>query len=267
MGPATVEHMESARFRAVADLARDWEAAPYPPSEAVHSLSEVIKAVVVAVGSAILLLELGWWVPIILSTGYVLMTIMGTRVRTTRSDDERTTAGLRRAQYLRDQAFEPASAREARLFGLTGWFRQASDRAWRTAMTDIWRGRAANRSVAIVTIAALLGSHVVVFAFIMQAALDGRVGVTGAAIYLQGAGGLVNLWFPWHIIALREATRPFPAVEALVDEQAAAAEIEAVASTSRQPTTSLLEPNAPAVAIDIESRVVPISGSRRTGPR
>jgi ATP-binding cassette subfamily B protein len=73
---------------------------------------------------------------------------------------------------------------------------------------------------ALVTIAVLIGSHLLVLWLIMAAALDGQVTVTEAALYLQGAGGLVNFWFPWHVITLREATRPLAAIDRLPEPPA-----------------------------------------------
>ena len=195
----------------------------------------------------ILLPQLSWWVPAVLATGDVLMTVR-TRLREGADGTGRTAAGLRRAQYLRDQAFEPASGREARLFGLSAWFRQQSDREWHAAMTDVWRARSNTRRTAIATIVALIGSYVFVFGYIMLAAFDGRVGVTEAALYLQGAGGLVNLWLARHVVSLREATRPFPALQALIDEEARPA---AVPGTTDERAPATLDPRAPIVAIDV----------------
>jgi ATP-binding cassette subfamily B protein len=219
LAPPTVAHMETAQFRAAADLARTWESTAHPPSEAVVSLVEVTKAAVVAGGSAILLLQLSWWVPAVLATGYVMMTVWGTRLQESGEEATDAATGLRRAQYLREQAFEPASGREARLFGLTDWFRDRSDQQWQTAMRHVWDDRSATRGAALVTIAALIGSHLLVFAYIMQAAFQGLIGVTGAALFLQAAGGMVNLWLPWHVVALREATRPVRSLEALLFDQ------------------------------------------------
>jgi len=214
--PETIGHMETPAFREATDRARNWEASAYPPSEAVYSLVEVVKAAVGATGSILLVAAFSWWVPLVLSSGFILMTVWGTRVRDLGGDSaDRTSAGLRRAQYLRDQAFEPASGREARVFGLADWFRAGADRDWSRAMKVVWEGRASTRRTALVTITVLIGSHLFVLALIMAAALDHRVNVTQAALYLQGAGGLVNFWLPWHVVALREATRPFPALQRL----------------------------------------------------
>ena len=244
LAPPTIAHMETAEFREAADLARNWESSPHPPSDAAYSLIEIVKAAVVALGSVVLIAAFSWWVPILLATGYVLMTVWGTRVRRTSAKVKRSEAGLRRAQYLRDLAFDPASGREARVFGLADWFRERADGEWRQAMSDIWADRAGTRWTALLTIVALIGSHVFVLGLIMSAALDGRVDVTQAALYLQGAGGLVNLWLPWHVVALREATRPFPALERLTS-----------GPDTRGPTPSrepVLAPSAPSRDIAFE---------------
>jgi ABC-type multidrug transport system fused ATPase/permease subunit len=250
LSPPTVAHMETAQFRVAAELARTWESTAHPPSEAVVSLVEVTKAAVVAAGSAILLLQLSWWVPAVLAAGYVLMTVWGTRLDESADEAADAATGLRRAQYLREQAFEPASGREARLFGLGHWFRTGSDAQWQAAMRHVWDQRSATRGTAVVTIAVLIGSHLLVFAYIMQAAFQGLIGVTGAALFLQAAGGMVNLWLPWHVVALREATRPVRSLETLLFDQ------------SQQPADRLPETagvtgevaaNAPARGIEFSS--------------
>ena len=181
-----------------------WQRSWYEPGKRAHtrhprrwcrSWRTCTKAAVVAIGSAILLLKLSWWVPIVLATGYVLMTVWGTRLQESAEEAADAAVGLRRAQYLREQAFEPASGREARLFGLADWFqdrvRHGSGGMAMKPCLDPPIGHAWD--AAVVTIAALIGSHLLVFAYIMQAAFDGLIGVTGAALFLQAAGGMVNL--------------------------------------------------------------------------
>jgi ABC-type multidrug transport system fused ATPase/permease subunit len=214
--PSTVAHMETPTFRDAADLARNWEASAHAPRDAVYSMVEVVKAIITTSGSAILLLPFSWWAPLVLVSGYVLMTYWGTRVRETAAITmRRTESPLRRARYLGGQPFDPASGRESRLFGLSGWFRQGSHGEWLSAMAPVWRDRYGTRWIAVATVFVLIGSHLLVFALIMQEALGGTIDVTEAALYLQGAAGMVNIWFPWHIISLRESTRPFPALERL----------------------------------------------------
>jgi ATP-binding cassette subfamily B protein len=62
----------------------------------------------------------------------------------------------------------------------------------------------------------------------MAAAIDGRVTVAQAALYLQGVSGLVNFWFPWHVIVLREATRPLAAVIDLAEAEVPAPQPRAI---------------------------------------
>ncbi len=230
LGPDTVEHLETPAFREAASLAQGWGAAAFPPADAVYSMLEVFRALLVATGSAALLVGFSWWVPLVLSSGFILMTVWGTRVRTS---DEAAKAGTatarRRAEYLRDQAFDPASSREARVYGLGRWFGSRAHDAWLEALEPVWRARAGTRKTALLTIAVLIGSHLLVLGLIMSAAIDGHVSVTQAALYLQGAGGMVNFWFPWHVVALREATRPLVAIN----------DLPVAAPTQRRATSTL----------------------------
>ncbi len=234
LGPDTIAHLDTPDFRDAAELAHAWEASSFPPRDAVYSMLEIFRALVVAAGSIVLLAGFSWWVPIAIASGFILMTVWGTRTRETDAAGAgRRQTGLRRAHYLRDQAFEPASGREARVFGLGAWFQDRAHAAWTEAMTPLWRDRAGTRKAALLTIAVLIGSHLLVLGLIMASALDGHVTVTQAALYLQGAGGLVNFWFPWHVVTLREATRPLVAIERLpLAPRAAESELPAVPGDS-----------------------------------
>ena len=56
------------------------------------------------------------------------------------------------------QGFDPATGREARVFGLGEWFNLRAHRAWLAAMQPLWRDRASTRFAALVTIAVLIGN-------------------------------------------------------------------------------------------------------------
>ena len=161
-------------------------------------------------------MQFAWWPPIPLAIGYVLLGRWGTRFRelpaAVRHESD---VAVRRAGYLRELSFQPASAREARLFGLGAWLRDRSHRTWREGMTQVWGARSSTWPLALVTIAILVGSHLLVFGLIAQAMLEGSVGVAEAALYLQASFGLLNIWMPWVTVTLRESTRPLPLVYAL----------------------------------------------------
>jgi ATP-binding cassette subfamily B protein len=229
LAPDTIGHLDTPELRDATALARDWSHSAFPPGEAVTSMFEVYRACIVGVGSGLLLATFQWWLPLAVAPGYVLMTVLGTRGR---SSDERvrsdTVEPRRRAEYLRDQAYDPASGREARVFGLGRWFEARAHRAWLEGVQPAWAARRAARSTAVLTIVVLIGGHLLALALIMAAAIEGRVDVAQAALYLQGVSGLVNFWFPWHVIVLREATRPLAAVNDLPDVAVAEAQARLV---------------------------------------
>ena len=214
--PRTIGHVYTPKFNAAATAARGWETEAHPPADGVWAIVYFVQNLIVALGSAVLVMQFAWWAPLLLAAGFILLGRWGTRIR--EAPDLARVRGdtaLRRANYLRDLVFEPAAGREARLFGLSGWLRQRSERHWREAMERVWAARAGTWLLAIVTILVLFGSHLLVFGLIAQALVGGRVDVTQAALYIQGAAGLVTLWMPWVLISLRESTVPLPLVDAL----------------------------------------------------
>jgi ATP-binding cassette subfamily B protein len=223
LGPRTIDHVYTPAFDAAATAARGWESHAHPPADAAWSIVYFVQNLIVAVGSAVLILQFAWWAPIVLGLGFLLLGVWGTRVR--EGPDlarGRGDTALRRSTYLRELVFQPAAGREARLFGLSGWLRERSDAHWRDAMHRVWAARTDTWLLAVVSVLVLVGSHLLVFGLIAQAMLEHRVDVTQAALYIQGAGGLVNLWMPWVLVALREATMPLAVVDALPEPRPAA---------------------------------------------
>src|SRR5438034_392004 len=100
-------------------------------------------------------------------------------------------------------------------------------------MERVWAARTGTWLLAIGTILVLFGSHLLVFGLIAQALVAGRVDVTQAALYIQGAAGLVNLWMPWVLISLRESTAPLPLVDALPRNEAGAPGLDPAAMPAR----------------------------------
>ena len=214
--PRTIAHMHTEAFNRAATAARDWDTSAHPSASAVWAIVNMTQNLIVAVGSGVLLAFFAWWAPLLLAIGFVLLGIWGSRFREGPEVARvRADAPLRRSTYLRDLTFQPAAGREARLFGLAGWFRAGSDRDWRDAMQRVWEARAGTWALSLVTIAVLIGSHLLVFWLIAQALLERRIDVGQTALYLQGAVGIVNVWMPWALIALREGIAPLPIVESV----------------------------------------------------
>ena len=81
LGPRTIGHLSSETFQAAASAAREWEAAVHPPSAAAWAITYFISNWIVAIGSAVLVMQFAWWAPIPLAIGYVLLGRWGTRFR------------------------------------------------------------------------------------------------------------------------------------------------------------------------------------------
>ena len=198
-------------------VARDWEAAAHPPSEAVNGLGYFLTATTWALVSGAVLISFVWWAPLLVMGGWITMTWWGTRFREGPALARiRSATPLRRAAYYRDLAFEASSAREARIFGLGQWLRGRSEAQWQAGMGRVWAARAATRSLGLTGVSVLVIGYFLLFGLIMQAAFAGTIDVAHATLYVQCCGGIAFLWMPWAVLSLKEATAPIPQVVAAV---------------------------------------------------
>ena len=92
---------------------------------------------------------------------------------------------LRRSEYLRSLAVEPAAAKEVRVFGLGAWAVDEYAAAWRQALNRIWASRGAARGANAVATLALVAAHAVVLGALAAAALRGEVGAAALLVFAQ----------------------------------------------------------------------------------
>jgi ATP-binding cassette subfamily B protein len=185
LGPSTIAHLDTERFRHAMGVARDWEAAAHPPSEAVNGLGYFLTATTWALVSGAVLISFVWWAPLLVMGGWITMTWWGTRFREGPALAQlRSATPLRRAAYYRDLAFEASSAREARIFGLGQWLRGRSEAQWQVGMGRVWAARAARRSLGLTGVSVLVIGYFLLFGLIVQAAFAGTIDVAHATLYV-----------------------------------------------------------------------------------
>ena len=99
----------------------------------------------------------------------------------------------RLAGYFSGLALEPASAKEMRVFGLSGWARGRHRRAWDEVTADMSavRHRSFRRQAGYHLLATPV--HAVVFMGVGLAAVDGRLELGALAVVLQAARQLIDL--------------------------------------------------------------------------
>jgi ATP-binding cassette, subfamily B, bacterial len=135
------------------------------------------------------LLAFQWWAPLLLAAGWHLTNrVFAAAVRSGLGIQmNQGAAGMRRSEYLRSLAMEPAAAKEVRVFGLGGWVGDRYGGAWLEALRVMWRGRNADAGLTAAATLGLLVSHAAVLAALALAASRGEIGVAALLVFLQAA--------------------------------------------------------------------------------
>lgn len=171
LAPAGVSHLEDAEVQDTLRLAARTE---WPDTGAFAvAVFGMTTTRVTAVTSAVLVAGFRWW----LGAGLLVLWAWAGRVmRRGQAESWSDTAGrLRRAEYLRDLAFENLAAKELRLFGFGGWLLEGFSAGWQSVMRDVWRRRRSVHLQMTLAFAAVLVAHVGAFAVVAQAARAGEL--------------------------------------------------------------------------------------------
>jgi ATP-binding cassette, subfamily B, bacterial len=185
--PTTVGHLEDAAYLGRIDRARGVGTIDMPPGEAVFGFFTRSTLWVTAIGSAGLLTGVVWWLgPIV----FVVFTLLHSRlVRNYRKAVVETvnqTTELRRTSYLRDVPTTPGAAREVRLFGLAGFFRDAYQAEWRTNMAEVWRRRRDHHLFVVVVVLVTGAAVASVFCYLAYRAATRADGTTVGDLAIGG---------------------------------------------------------------------------------
>jgi ATP-binding cassette subfamily B protein len=147
----------------------------------VTQLSAVLTTRLQGIGAFVVLLTFAWWAPLVLAVAWHLTN----RVYLSRMSRGHGAARLRRADYLRSLAVEPAAAKELRIFGLAGWAVSQYSDAWLEALGVLWRNRKADRRLNAAAIVALGVSHALVLGALGVAAARGDVALASLFVFVQ----------------------------------------------------------------------------------
>ncbi len=189
LGPPGIAHLEDAT---VLDLVRVGSRSEWPNASAfamgIYGLTELR---VMAFSSALLVAAFRWWLAALVLG---LWAVCGRVLRTGQAEAWADTRGtLRRASYLRDLAFEPAAAKEVRVFGLGGWLLDSFTGAWHDVMRTVWRRRRGAGLQRVLIFAAVIAAHAVAFAVIVQAARNGEIGADRLVVLVPAI--MTVAWF------------------------------------------------------------------------
>ncbi|WP_420130064.1 ATP-binding cassette domain-containing protein [Longimicrobium sp.] len=160
------------------------------------------------IGAFAVLLAFAWWAPLVLALAWQITN----RIYLNKIERGPVSAPLRRADYLRSLAVDPAAAKELRIFGLAGWSVQQYGDAWVEALSVLWRSRKADRRLNGVAIVALGVSHALVLGALGLAVSRGEVELAALFVFVQAVLansdlGLLGDSQNWTAQALRLAER------------------------------------------------------------
>ncbi len=213
--PPGMGHLEDPELTNDLQVARDFDLGMTGPplSISMDFIAGGLVQMVVGVSSAVLLVGLAWWAPLLLGGAWLAThwLLKESGVWRDRNTDEVRTA-QRDADYAYRLAVDPPAAKELRMFGLVGW---TIDRfvARRTELHRLQyeATRMRERSV-LASLALVLAANAVVFWYLASVASDGRVALGAVVVYAQAAIGTSMIAFGGLNWALDGAAAPVAAV-------------------------------------------------------
>ena len=212
--PAGIAHTEDAE---VLDIVRQATDNEWPNTSAfTMGVFGLLRVRVAALSAAVLVVRFRWW----LALGLIALWIVcGRELRRNQAEAWVDTRGrLRRAWYLRDLAFEPAAAKEVRVFGLGSWLLDSFSSTWHDVMADVWRKRKVGRLRLMGTFLVVVVAHAAAFAVVVQAARRGELGPAQLSVVVPAILGLAQLGATNNFtIATSLGTVALPAVAELED--------------------------------------------------
>lgn len=229
VAPPGMGHLEDPSLAGDLATARDFDLGMTGPPLSV-SMDFIAGGLVefgAGVASAVVLLQFGWWAPLVLagawlSTHWLLRESAVWRDRRT----DEVQLAQRHADYAYQMAVEPPAAKELRMFGLAGWtIDRFLDRRMR--LFDLqWRATRLRERSLLGCLVLVTAANLLVFWAIADAAADGRIGLDRAVTFATVAIGTSAIAFGGLSWALDGAAAPAAAVLRLRRTMAAAGSLE-----------------------------------------
>ncbi|WP_051114197.1 ATP-binding cassette domain-containing protein [Actinopolymorpha alba] len=185
--PHGVAHLEEPRsageLTAVTRASEDWLFIA-----GVHAGWTLLSIRLGGVGAFIVLAGWSWWVAATLLAGWLLLSRAFGQWSNTIFDNllEVTGNDRRRAGYLRSLLTELPSAKEVRLFDLTGWLIDRYVATWHNAMRPVWAHRTRGLRTTLLVMLVPLAVNVMVVLLLAREAWTGVIGA-GTVVTLAQA--------------------------------------------------------------------------------
>jgi ABC-type multidrug transport system fused ATPase/permease subunit len=227
--PPGMGHLENPALTSDLTVARDFDLGMTGPPLAI-SLEFIATGMVELIGgiaSAVILARYAWWAPIVLAAAWLAThwLLRESGVWWDRNTEE-VRAAQRDADYAYRLAVDPPASKELRLFGLAGW---TIDRfiARRTRLHELQYAATRLRERPVIfSMLLVVSANVLVFWLLAAAAVDGRISLAEAVIYMQSAIGVSMIAFGGFSWALDGAAAPVAAVLRLESAMRPAGELK-----------------------------------------
>jgi ATP-binding cassette subfamily B protein len=150
-------------------------------------LSRIASMRLRAAGAFGVLMGFHWWAPVPLAAAWTLTNLLFRK-----ATEKGITAGMdagaeemRRAEYLRGLAIEPAGAKEIRVFGLGPWVVGRYGDAGMGVLQTLWRSRSANPGLTAAATLSLAAAHALALGALALAAGHGALSVAALLVFVQ----------------------------------------------------------------------------------
>ncbi|WP_078503573.1 ABC transporter ATP-binding protein [Streptomyces sulphureus] len=190
-----IDRADDPALRRARSLARDLRTITFGPSHAVGALSRLVSGRIHGLSAAAVLATFTWWAPLVL-----LLTFLPWD-RYFRNEHAKMAKGWlgrtraqERAEYFRDLAFDPATGKEIRVFGLAGFVRERFAAHYHRAMRPFWQGRRTSVRRFLPVVALVTLGYLTVYGWLGYTVSMSEVSLTHAALYIQVAGQI------WRIV-------------------------------------------------------------------
>ena len=190
--PWGIAHLEDPAIANLISQTAGIGVAGYTPGLAVNQLiSARYATTLTALASGALLIGYHWWAALLL---FVVLTSFSAISRRTYTRQVSVVTGqsaaVRRAQYFRDLALAPASAKEVRLLGLGPWIAGRLRGEWETGLGDHRRPQAAAFRATIAASVVVMLTNALIYGLLASDAATGAISLAALVVYLRSVGAL-----------------------------------------------------------------------------
>ncbi|MGA2813091.1 MAG: ABC transporter ATP-binding protein [Candidatus Acidiferrum sp.] len=213
--PPGMGHLEDPALTSDLAVAREFDLGMTGPPLSI-SMDFIASGMVEMIGglaSAVILARYAWWAPMVLAGAWMAThwLLRESAIWWDRNTDE-VRAAQRDADYAYRLAVDPPASKELRLFGLGRW---TIDRfvARRTRLHELQYAATRLRERPVIwSMLLVISANVLVFWRLASGAVDGRISLGEAVVYVQSAIGVSMIAFGGFSWALDGAAAPVAAV-------------------------------------------------------